>query len=102
MIRLNLQNLWRLFTPKIEDREFKILNGMKLTGNDYAQSLFEIILNKLKDAKEFHLVNDRYDLVHTLKDAEHQRRSQHQVSVTKNVYIKAHEMLPSKQNFIIF
>ena len=72
---------------------------MKLTWNDCAQSIFERILNRYKYAKEIHFVNDRYDLVHTIKDAEHQRRSQHYVSGTKNVYIKAHEMLPSKNEF---
>ena len=83
--------IWRLGTPRKEDREK--LDRTPFTWADYAVKLFEMIINCHTHAKEFYIVNDRYDINESIKDAEHLRRAQSE-SFSKNAYPKNSALFP--------
>ena len=74
--------LWRLAAPTMSDREKKD----KFTWGDYAEKIFNMIIRQHTDAKEYHLINDRYDVESSIKDAEHQKRNLLFIGGAKNVY----------------
>ena len=45
-----------------------------------------MIVQQHTDAKEYHLINDRYDVESSIKDAEHQKRNLLFIGGAKNVY----------------
>ena len=83
--------IWRLGTPRKEDREK--LDRTPYTWADYAVKLFAMIINRHTHAKEFYIVNDRYDINESIKDAEHLRRAQSE-SCSKNAYPKNSALFP--------
>ena len=94
--------IWRVCCPSSEDREFKLINGEVITWDDYALRIFTEVLKRHKNTHEIHFINDRYDMINTIKDAEHQRRSEKFTGVTKNIFIKPNDKLPSKTDLSAF
>ena len=74
--------LWRLAALTTSDREKKD----KFIWGDYAEKIFNMIVQQHTDAKEYHLINDRYDVESSIKDAEHQKRNLLFIGGAKNVY----------------
>ena len=64
--------IWRLATPSIADHESA--DG-DFTWENYATKIFNIIHQCHLNATEYHLVNDRYDVELSVKDAENQKRN---------------------------
>ena len=54
--------------PNAVDRDQVI---KKFTWEDYAHKIFTTILKRHPNAKRFHLINNRYDMDLSIKDAEH-------------------------------
>ena len=88
--------LWRKCIPNAVDRN-QVAN--KFTWGEFAQKIFTTILQRHPNAKEFHLVNDRYDIYLSIKDAEHKKRSALFISGTKNVYPSSTDTIPSVRKF---
>ena len=74
--------LWRLAALTTSDREKKD----KFIWGDYAEKIFNMIVQQHTDAKKYHLINDRYDVESSIKDAEHQKRNLLFIGGAKNVY----------------
>ena len=60
------------------------------------------ILQRFPNAKEFYLVNDRYDLQLSIKDAEHKKRSAFSISGAKNAYPSSTDTIPPASKFSSF
>ena len=58
----------------------------KFIWGDYAEKIFNMIVQQHTDAKKYHLINDRYDVESSIKDAEHQKRNLLFIGGAKNVY----------------
>ena len=69
---VDMEFLWRNCIPNAVDRD-QVEN--KFTCLDYARKIFTTILQRHPNATEFHLLNDRYDMDLSIKDAEHKKRS---------------------------
>ena len=80
--------IWRKALPKSD--EYTKPDGTRLTWNDYATKMFNLIVSRHAEAKQFILVNDYYgeDVV-SCKDGETNRRYQRFVGGnTPNIYLK--------------
>ena len=56
------------------------------------------ILQRFPNAKEFHLVNDRYDMHLSIKDTEHKKRGAFFIGGAKNAYPPSTDIiLPAKK-----
>ena len=89
--------LWRLATPNSMD-----YGKGKFTCGDYATKIFSIINSRHPAAKEFHLVNDRYDVTFSIKDSEHHRRRKKFFQGSKNVFFDAKDEVPPARSFVSF
>ena len=74
----------------------------KFTWGDYATKIFSIINSRHPAAKEFHLVNDRYDVIFSIKDSEHHRRRKKFFQGSKNVFFDAKYEIPPARSFVSF
>ena len=52
--------IWRAAMPSKSEREAP--GGTRLTWRWYAENMLNLILKRRPDAKEIHLINDRYDV----------------------------------------
>ena len=91
--------IWRLATLSIADRESA--EGDFTWGN-YATKIFNIILQRHPNAIEYHLVNDRYDVELSIKDAEHQKRNSMFLEGSRNIFPSSNLAVPPKRNFNSF
>ena len=90
---------WRLAAPSIADRESA--EGDFTWGN-YTTKIFNIILQRHPNAIEYHLVNDRYDVVLSIRDAEHQKRNLIFLEGSKNIFPSSNLAVPPTRNFNSF
>ena len=88
--------IWRLATLSIADRESA--EGDFTWGN-YATKIFNIILQHHPNAIEYHLVNDRYDVKLSIKDAEHQKRNSMFLEGSRNIFPSSNLAVPPRRNF---
>ena len=91
--------IWRKCIPTAADRD-QVAN--RYTWGDYAHKVFAIILERHPEAAEYHLINDRYDIDMSIKDAEHKKRSALLIGGAKNVFPSANENIPSANKFDSF
>ena len=89
----------RLATPSKADRESA--EG-DFTWRNYATKIFNIILQRHPNAIEYHLVNDRYDVELSIKDAEHQKRNSMFLEGSRNIFPSSNLAVPPKRNFNSF
>ena len=75
--------IWRLATPSIANRESA---ERDFTWGNYATKIFNIFLQHHPNAIEYHLVNDRYDVELSIKDAEHQKRNSMFLEGSRNIF----------------
>ena len=75
--------IWRLATPSIANRESAECD---FTWGNYATKIFNIFLQHHPNAIEYHLVNDRYDVELSIKDAEHQKRNSMFLEGSRNIF----------------
>ena len=59
-------------------------------------------MKRHRNTREIHVINDRYDFINNVKEAEHQTRSEKFAGVTKNILIKSNDKLPSKTDLSSF
>ena len=83
--------IWRKCIPTAAERD-QVSN--KYTWGDYARKVFATILERHPDAKEYHLINDRYDIDMSIKDAEHKKLSALFIGGAKNIFPSANEIIP--------
>jgi hypothetical protein len=67
--------IWRLATPTHEDREARKRNGSEYYWSDYLHKICSIILSRHAHTRLIILVNDKYDLLFSIKDDQHDRRA---------------------------
>lgn len=91
--------IWRLSTPSAEDREKQ--DESAYTWGDYAAKMFNLVVQRHPTASQIIFVNDPYDLQHSIKDSEHERRTGELpfVGGTRNIFIKRNDELPSPRHF---
>ena len=87
--------LWRIAAPTASERE----NKGKFTLGDYAEKIFNMRVQQHPHAKEYHLINDHYDVELSIKDAEHQKRDLLFVGGAKNVYPSLNDPVPPLRKF---
>ena len=75
--------IWRQATPSIADRE---IPEVDFTWGNYATKIFNIILQRHPNAIEYHLVNDRYYVELSIKDAEHQKGNSVFLEGSRNIF----------------
>ena len=63
--------IWHLATPTPEDSESKKQVGSEYQWIDYIEKISAIILSCHSNTNRMILVNDRYDLINSIKDDEH-------------------------------
>ena len=90
--------LWRLTAPIASDREKKD----KFTLGDYAEKIFNMIVQRHPHAKEYHLINDRSYVELSNKDAEHQKINLLFIGGAKNVYLSRNDLVPLLRKFNAF
>ena len=61
-----------------------------------------MILKRHPDAKEIHLINDRYDVELSVKKGEHNKRSVKYESGSRNIFPKGNQVVPSVNTFNVF
>lgn len=88
--------IWRKCIPNAGEREQA---ANKYTWGDYAKKVFEMIITRHPRAMEYHLVNDRYDIEMSIKDAEHKKRSRLFIGGAKNIYPATDETVPPAKQF---
>ena len=90
---------WRLAAPSIADRESA--EGDFTWGN-YTTNIFNIILQRHPNAIEYHLVNDRYDVELSIKNAKHQNRNSMFLEGGRNIFFSSNLAVPPPRNFNSF
>ena len=90
--------IWRLAAPQRADRESAEVD---FTWGNYATKI-NIILQRHPNAIEYHLVNDRYDVVLSIKNAEHQKRNLIFLEGSKNIFSSSNLAVPPTRNFNSF
>ena len=93
---LDMGFIWRLSTPSLEDRERS--DGTSFTWIDYASKICSVLMIRHKNASQLLLVNDRYDMVFSIKDSECHLRSNYPEGTT-NIFIRPSDRLPSARGF---
>ena len=88
--------IWRLATPSIADRE---IAEDDFTWGNYATKIFNIILQRHPNAIDYHLVNDRYDVELSIKDAEYQKRNSMFLEGSRNDFPSSNPAVPPARNF---
>ena len=96
---VDMSFIWRLAAPSIDDRESA--EG-DFTWRNYATKIFNIILQRHPDAVEYHLVNDRYDVELSIKDAEHQKRNSVFLEGSRNIFPSSNLAVAPARNFNSF
>ena len=91
--------IWRLATPSTADRESA--KG-DFTWGDYATKVFNIVIQRYPNALEYHLINDRYDVELSIKDAEHQKRNSMFVGGSRNIFPSSNLAVPPPRKFNSF
>ena len=91
--------LWRKRIPNAVGRDQV---ASKFTSRGYARKIFTTILQRHPNAKEFHLINDRYDMGLSIKDAKQKKRSALFISGAKNVYPYSIDTIPQARKFSSF
>ena len=91
--------IWRLATPSIADHESA--DG-DFTWENYATKIFNIIHQCHLNATEYHLVNDRYDVELSVKDAENQKRNAMFLEGSRNIFPSSTLAAPPARNFNSF
>ena len=91
--------IWRLATPSIADHESA--DG-DFTWENYATKIFNIIHQCHLNAIEYHLVNDRYDVELSVKDAENQKRNAMFLEGSRNIFPSSTLAAPPARNFNSF
>ena len=64
--------------------------------------MFELISERHHNAKEVHLVNDRYDVEMSIKNAEHHKGSAMYTGGSRNIFLKPKQNIPSASMFNAF
>lgn len=77
---IDMGMIWRLASPTAEDREAKRRDGDCYRWIHYLTKIHDLIISRHPRATTIILVNDRYDLSHSIKDDEHNRRIAKHVS----------------------
>ena len=90
---------WRLAAPSIADRESA--EGDFTWGN-YTTKIFNIIFQRHPNAIEYHLVNDRYDVELSIKNAKHQNRNSMFLEGGRNIFSSSNLAVPPARNFNSF
>ena len=90
--------IWRLATPTSEDRESRKRNGSEYCWSDYLDKLCAIIYSRHANACLIILVNDKYDLLFSIKDDEHNCRAVKYPHVP-NVFPKPEDIFPKAYEF---
>ena len=67
--------IWRLAIPTPDDREASKQDGSEYRWSDYLDKISSIILSRHVDARLIILVNDKYDILFSIKDDERDRRA---------------------------
>ena len=96
---VDMSFIWRLAAPSKDDRE--TAEG-DFTWRNYATKIFNIILQRHPDAVECHLVNDRYDVELSIKDAEHQKRNSVFLEGSRNIFPSSNLAVAPARNFNSF
>ena len=89
---------WRLAAPTTSDREKKD----KFTWGDYAEKIFKMIVQRHPHAKEYYLLNDRYDVELPIKDAEHQKINLLFIGGAENVHPSRNDPVSPLRKFNAF
>ena len=92
--------IWRTAMPSKSKREAP--GGTRLTWRWYAENMLNLILNRHPDAKEIHLINDRYDVELSIKKGEHNKRSAKYNGGSRNIFPKGNQVVPSVNTFNVF
>ena len=90
--------IWRLATPTAEDRESRKRDGSDYCWSDYLQKICNIITSRHADASLLVLLNDRYDLLYSIKDDERDRRAAKHRQIP-NVFPKSEDAFPKAVMF---
>ena len=80
---VNMGFIWRLATPSIANRE---IAEVDFACEKYVTKIFNMNLQRHLNAIEYHLVNDRYDVELSIKDAEHQKRNSMFLEGSRNIF----------------
>ena len=89
-----------LAAPTASDREKKD----KFTWVDYTEKekIFNMMVQWHPHAKEYHLINDRYDVELPIKDEDRQKRNLLFIGGAKNVYPSRNDPVPPLRKFNAF
>ena len=93
---IDMGYLWRLTAPTASDRE------KKFTWGGYGEKIFNMIVQRHPQSKEYHLINDRCDVELSIKDAEHQKRNLLFIGGAKNDYPYRNDPIPQLRTFNVF
>ena len=96
---VEMRFLWRKCIQNAADMD-QVAN--KFTWGDYARKIFTKILQRHPNTKEFHLVNYRFDMDLSIKDAEHKKRSALFSGGSKNVFSSSIYTVPLARKFSSF
>ena len=92
--------IWRAAMLSKSEREAP--GGTRLTWRWYAENMLNLILNRHPDAKEIHLINDRYDVKLSVKKGEHNKRSAKYEGGSRNIFPNGNQVVPSVNTFNVF
>ncbi|XP_028404399.1 uncharacterized protein LOC114527028 [Dendronephthya gigantea] len=96
---IDMGMIWRLATPTAEERDKA--DGSDYTWNDYANKVVNIIVTRHVASTTIICINDPYDRAESIKDDEHELRTQKQAYIP-NVFIKLGDKFPSAKKFQTF
>ena len=92
--------IWRAARPSKSEREAP--GGTRLTWRWYAENMLNLILKRHPDAKEIHLIYDRYDVELSVKKGEHNKGSAKYEGGSRNIFPKGNQVVPSVNTFNVF
>ena len=90
--------IWRLATPRSEDKESLHRDGLDYTWGDYTSKVASLIFARHQNASKVFCVNDIYDQDYNIKDDEHERRSAKEQNIP-NLYMKSDDKFPTASRF---